>query len=160
MEAGREPLDVLVVGWYPGADDPIAGRFIADQAAALAATGRVRPLVASFEPFLLNGDRALPARTAGARPGAVEAAAHAGLVPAPAGAFGHTGIPVARLGTPAGTTPQAGRNNEAVHRERTLLASLKGISRPVELVHGNVGYPEGAAAGPRAGSRRFEDEGP
>ena len=85
MDAGREPLDVLFVGWDPGADDPITGRFIAER---------------------------------------------------------------------------AGRNNEAVHRERTLLASLKGISRPVELVHGNVGYPEGAAAGPRAGSRRFEDEGP
>ena len=38
-----EPLDVLVVGWYPSAEDPIAGRFVADQAAALAATGRVRP---------------------------------------------------------------------------------------------------------------------
>ncbi len=51
----------------PGADDPIAGRFLADQAAALAATGRVRPLGASFEPFWLNGDRALRARAAGAR---------------------------------------------------------------------------------------------
>lgn len=146
MVAGSGPRDVLVVGWYPGADDPIAGRFIADQAAALAATGRVRPLVASFEPFWLHGDRAIRSRAADAWPAAVEAAAHAGLVPSSSGAFGPDGIPVARLGTPTGTTPRAGRDNEAVHRERTLVAALAGMRRPVALVHGHVGYPDGAAA--------------
>ncbi len=146
MVAGRGPRDVLIVGWYPGADDPIAGRFIADQAAALAETGRVRPLVASFEPFWLHGDRALRERAAGAWPAAIRDAAVTGLVPTPSSAFGPGGIPVARLGAPVGRAPGAAADHEAVHRERTLLAALPGIGRPVELVHGHVGYPEGAAA--------------
>ena len=144
--ASGGPRDVLVVGWYPGADDPIAGRFIADQAAALLATGRVRPLVASFEPFWLHGDRALRGAAASAWPGAVRAAAGAGMVPAPVGAFGPPGVPVARIGTPAGRAPGIGADNEAQHRERALLAALEGMDRQYDLVHAHVGYPEGAAA--------------
>jgi glycosyltransferase involved in cell wall biosynthesis len=146
VDAGRSTHDVLVVGWYPGADDPIAGRFIADQAQALAASGRVRPWVASFEPFWLHGDRRTRARAAGAWPAAVEAAARAGLVLSPSGAFGPDGIPVARLGSPSGMAPGAGRDNEVVHRARTLEAALRGAGRRIDLIHGHVGYPEGVAA--------------
>jgi glycosyltransferase involved in cell wall biosynthesis len=140
------PHDVLVVGWYPRADDPIAGRFIADQAAALAATGRVRPWVTSFDPFWLHGDRGMRARAADAWPTAVRDAARDAMVPTPSGAFGPAGIPVARLGTPGGTAPGAGHDNEVIHRTRSLIAALDEMRRPVDLVHGHVGYPEGAAA--------------
>lgn len=146
MAGSGGPLDVLVVGWYPGADDPIAGRFIADQAEALAGTGRVRPLVASFEPFWLHGDRRTRSEAARDWPEVVEAAGASGLIPMPCGAYGPTGVPVARLGVPAGTTPWAGHDNEVVHRSRTLAGALRGMRRPVDLVHGHVGYPDGAAA--------------
>ena len=68
--------DLLVVGWYPAADDPITGRFVADQAAALTATGRVAPTVVSFEPLASAGDVPLrhPSRRglAGGRPAVAE----------------------------------------------------------------------------------------
>lgn len=138
--------DVLVIGWYPGADDPIAGRFIADQAAALAASGRVRPLVVSWEPFVLHGHRFMRADTARTWTAAVAAAARDGLIPTPSGAAAPAGIPVARLGTPEGRTPTVGRDSKAAHREQTLRAALLGMARPVDLIHAHVGYPDGAAA--------------
>ena len=57
-ENGRQPLPVIVVAsWYPGVDDPARGRFVADQADALAASGRVSPLVVSFDTALIDGDQ-------------------------------------------------------------------------------------------------------
>ena len=141
-----EPLDVLVVGWYPSADDPIAGRFVADQAAALAATGRVRPWAASFEPFWLHGDLSLRTRAADAWPAAVRMAAAEGRAIFPKGAFGPSGVPVVHLGAAAGRSAGAGRDNEAIHRERALQALVDGAGRHVDLIHAHVGYPEGAAA--------------
>ena len=141
-----EPLDVLVVGWYPSAEDPIAGRFVADQAAALAATGRVRPWAASFEPFWLHGDLSLRTRAADAWPAAVRMAAAEGRAIFPEGAFGPSGVPVVHLGAAAGRSAGAGRDNEAIHRERALQALVDGAGRHVDLIHAHVGYPEGAAA--------------
>ena len=146
MSAGGDPLDVLVVGWFPGADDPVAGRFVADQAAALLATGRVRPSVVSFEPFPLHGDLELRERAAAAWSDVVRSAA-ADLVFAPRGATGPTGVPVARLGTPLGGTRGAGRTHAAIHRASVLRAFLDGRpDRLPALIHAHVGYPEGAAA--------------
>ena len=141
-----EPLDVLVVGWYPSAEDPIAGRFVADQAAALAATGRVRPWAASFEPFWLHGDLSLRTRAADAWPAAVRMAAAEGRAIFPEGAFGPSRVPVVHLGAAAGRSAGAGRDNEAIHRERALQALVDGAGRHVDLIHAHVGYPEGAAA--------------
>ncbi|MDP9119414.1 MAG: hypothetical protein M3M93_03935, partial [Actinomycetota bacterium] len=57
-ENGRQPLPVIVVAsWYPGVDDPARGRFVADQVDALAASGRVSPLVVSFDTALIDGDQ-------------------------------------------------------------------------------------------------------
>ena len=153
MSAAEDPLEILVVGWYPAADDPVAGRFVADQAAALLATGRVRPSVVSFEPFPLHGDLELRTR-------AVEAWTEVVLdVPgdlafAPRGATGPAGVSVARLGTPLGGTKVAARTNAAIHRTATLRAFLGGRpeSRPA-LIHAHVGYPEGAAAATVAAER-------
>ena len=108
------PLDVLIVGWFPGADDPIAGRFIADQAAALLATGRVRPSVVSFEPFPLHGDLPLREETAASWASIVEAAARDGRAFAAHGTHCPTDTPIVRLGAARGGTRGAARTNAAI----------------------------------------------
>lgn len=147
------PFDVLIVGWFPSRGDPGAGRFIADQAAALGATGRVRPWVATFEAIPLFGDERLRA--------AAEAVTERHLVEAiegdpspfvPGGAAGPPGVPVARLGFPAGETRQTGAEHGLRHREVVLDALARRPDRPNwRLVHGHVGYPEGATAARIAG---------
>lgn len=143
----RGALDVLVVGWYPAADDPISGRFVADQAAALLATGRVRPSVVSFEPVPLQGDLELREQAATEWVEVVRAGAATGLAVAPRGATGPAGVPVARLGAPTGGTREAARTHAAIHRAATLRAFLDGRpDGPPALVHAHVGYPQGTAA--------------
>lgn len=149
-------LDVLVVGWFPGADDQIAGRFVADQAAALLVTGRVRPSVVSFEPFPLHGDLGLREAAAVAWATVIREAAADGRAFAERGAHGPIGVPVARIGTAVGGTRGAGRTNQAIHRATALGQFLDGsraIGRHWSLVHAHVGYPEGAAVGAVASRR-------
>ncbi len=149
------PHKLLVVGWFPGADDPIAGRFVADQVTALAATGRVAPSVVSFESLWSSGDRALRTRAAETWPRIVAAAASGPFV-APQAATGPPGIPVLRLGVPGGTTATAGHDHQAVHRARALGALLDGRREaPWPLIHAHVGYPEGAAVADVAGPRHI-----
>jgi glycogen(starch) synthase len=141
------PLGVLVVGWFPRADDQIAGRFIADQVAALEATGRVRPTVVSADPIALHGDLPLRTRAADVWARAVRDAAADGSATLPSGAFGPDTIPVARIGVPVGRTARVGRINEHDHRAASIAAFLAGHPDPPwSLVHAHVGYPEGAAA--------------
>ncbi len=150
------PTDLLVVGWYPAVDDPITGRFVADQAAALAATGRVTPTVISFEPLGSAGDLALRTRAADAWAAAVAVAGAGGRAIAPAGATGPPGIPVLRLGVTGGTVAGAGHDsgNQAVHRARALAAFLDARpGTPWPLIHVHVGYPEGAAVAVVAAQR-------
>ena len=144
VSAAAGPLDVLIVGWYPAADDPIAGRFVADQAAALAASGRVRPAVVSFEPFPLAGDVPLRQASVESWSEVVRAAAREGRAFAAQGANGPASVPVARLGVPQGGAPGAGRTNQAIHRATALQALLEGAGRSWPLLHAHVGYPEGA----------------
>ncbi len=142
------PLDVLVVGWFPGLGDPGAGRFIADQVAALLATGRVQPWVATFESIPLFGDDRL--RTAAENAATAHLTATIWRGPNPfveRGGSGPEGVPVARLGFPAGPTRQTGSEHGLRHREAVLTALAERRDRPPwVLVHGHVGYPEGAAA--------------
>lgn len=154
--APTAPTDLLVVGWYPAADDPITGRFVADQAAALAATGRVTPTVVSFEPLGSAGDLALRTRAADAWAAAVAVGGAGGRAIAPAGATGPSGIPVLRLGVTGGTIAGAGHDsgNQAVHRARALGAFLGAWAGPPwRLIHVHVGYPEGAAVARVAAQR-------
>ena len=146
MAARSAPLDVLVVGWFPRADDPIAGRFIADQVAALRATGRIRPTVVSADPVALHGDLPLRTRSAEGWSRVVRDAAASGSATLPSGAFGPDGVPIARLGVPVGRTAAVGRVNEHDHRAAALDAFLSGSAGNWSLVHAHVGYPEGAAA--------------
>ncbi len=142
------PLDVLVVGWFPSAGDPGAGRFIADQVAALRATGRIRPWIATFEAIPLFGDERLRSAAERVSERHLVAAIERGESPfVPRGVAGPDGIPVARLGFPAGETKRTGAEHGLLHREAVLAALVRRLDRPGwRLVHGHVGYPEGAAA--------------
>lgn len=146
--------DVLIVGWFPASDDPGTGRFIADQAGALNATGRARATVVSFEPLASAGDVRLRSAAAEAWPAAVTAALETGRALAPTGANGPPAVPVLRLGVTGGTTETATWTNQAEHRARALAAYLDASERPpVSLVHCHVGYPEGAAVAATATPR-------
>ena len=154
MSGAPEPTDVLIAGWFPATDDPIAGRFVADQAAALLATGRVRPAVVSFEPFPLQGDLGLRQAAVDAWAHIVSDAARDGSAFAPQGAHGPDGVPIARLGVPHGGAHGAGRTNQAVHRAAVLDALLDGLEGPSwPLLHAHVGYPEGAGVAAVARAR-------
>jgi glycogen(starch) synthase len=143
------PLDVLVVAsWFPAIDDSTRGRFIADQARALLATGLVRPSVISFEPLGVRGG--LPDRRRQV------AAIEANLGPVlrtdpglfnPGGSDTPPGVPVARLpiagsGWGPGGTAHGSRNRDHALRSIAGRADLPAWS----IVHAHTGYPDGAGA--------------
>jgi glycosyltransferase involved in cell wall biosynthesis len=151
MTRPRSPLDALVIGWFPAVDDASAGRFIADQVAALAAGGRVRPRVVAWENLPLFGDVEMRTAQADAATHLLEGGlAHGGEPWVTPGAFGPPGIPVARIATLAGETATTGSDHQATHRWASLRALLDRddtlAGGPPDLVHGHVGYPEGLAA--------------
>lgn len=145
------PLVLVVAGWYPAADARTAGRFVADQVAALAATGRIRPVVLAFDPLPVWGSRGLRTAQREAVAASVEhLAGHGwpGLLSPLAGTTGASG-PVARLPVPA---PDAATPTSRIVEERAaaLIAAAEAIVAtmgPVALVHAHRCLPEGAAAG-------------
>ncbi len=149
----RHPIDVVIVAsWFPAYDDEAAGRFVADQAEALAATGAARPLVVSFDGIRLSGG-ATERTSQGAAALEASVASVRALDPlfvAPAWGVGAT-IPVARLSVPDGLTKAAGVEHQAVHREAVLRAlgerlRAAGASAGGGVVHAHTVYPDGAAA--------------
>jgi len=145
------PLDVLVVAsWFPTYDDPATGRFVADQVEAVAATGRARPTVVTFDQALLTGGASARGRQGEA---VMAAAAVAARTAQPLGlrpAWGtDPAIAVVRLTVPDGLTLGAGPAHGAVHRARILdvLADRLVAAGPARgIVHAHTGYPDGAAA--------------
>lgn len=145
-------LDVLIVAsWFPSVDDPAAGRFVADQAEALAAANVVRPLAVTFDVARLSGG----ATSRGRQAETVLAAAARGMTQArplfatPAFSVA-PGVPVARLSIPEGLTRSAGPTHAAVHRATALswlapTESAAGSFQP-GVVHAHTGFPDGAAA--------------
>lgn len=136
---------LIVASWYPGADDPARGRFVADQAEALAATGRVRPLVLSFDPA--NTENEYLAAHAGIVRRHVEAALRAGGRPLQRRAAGfETGIPVGRLAItePVGRGAPSGLDGDLRREALDLLADR--FSGRRGIVHAHTGYPDGFAA--------------
>lgn len=146
-------LDVLVVSsWFPAYDDPAAGRFVADQVEALAATGKVSLRVITFEPARLTGGSASRQRQSDAILAASLAAIGSAepLFMAPAWGIDRR-LPVGRLSIPDGTTSTAGAEHAAIHRERALLAladrlTAAGAPPSSGIVHAHTVYPDGAAA--------------
>lgn len=150
--APRRPLRVLVVAsWYPAVDDVAAGRFVADQVAALQATGEVTVEVASFDIIPLVGGATARAEQVGAVHGAIATA----IATEPelfvrVGDGGGRSSLVARLGVAVGTTPALGTTAAATHRAAALAALADRLlvdpaSLP-DVVHAHPGYPDGAAA--------------
>jgi len=146
-EGPHPPTDVLIVGWYPAADAITSGRFIADQAAALAATGRVRPSVVAFENATIRGPGWLRERQAEAVGSNVATGLRVFPAFAEEGAAGSPSIPVARLAVANGRTPRTGPEHRYIHETTAIKALLEATAgRRWNIVHGHVGYPEGAAA--------------
>ncbi|HEU0235683.1 MAG TPA: glycosyltransferase [Candidatus Limnocylindrales bacterium] len=144
------PITLLVVaGWYPSVLDQVAGRFVADQVEALAATGIVRPSVASFDPADLVGSGRLRADTAAA----IRRLAGDSIRGAEEVFAAGSGIPVARLPIAGGRDPSAGPAHAAAARRAALEALadrwLSGreavVPRP-DIVHAHTVYPDGVAA--------------
>ncbi|HET9457976.1 MAG TPA: glycosyltransferase, partial [Candidatus Limnocylindrales bacterium] len=152
-EAARPRIDVLVVAsWFPAYDDAAAGRFVADQAEAVAATGAARVSVVSFDAARLSGGAAARARQAKAvlRAGVAGVGAAEPLFVAPAWGVEPT-LPVARLTISDGQTAATGSAHGSVHRAalldalgRQLLAT--GAAGSHGVVHAHTVYPDGAAA--------------
>jgi glycogen(starch) synthase len=154
IDVAEEPrlIDVIVVAsWFPAYDDPGAGRFVADQTEAVAATGAVRPVVISFDGARLSGgarSRGRQADTVVATAiGAVRRASPLFVVPA----WGvDATLPVARLSVADGQTRTAGAEHAVVQREGVLRAvaeRLIGGELPARgVVHAHTVYPDGAAA--------------
>jgi glycosyltransferase involved in cell wall biosynthesis len=147
-----------VASWFPSLVDPTSGRFIADQAAALHASGRVRPTIVSFDPAAMSGSGRLRTRLATVVvDDACTAVREADDVFSPAGhAARLLDVPVARLPIPEGRTG-ADPVLHALHHRKVVLEALADRwairskvgsnlpPRPV-LVHAHTGYPDGAAA--------------
>ncbi|MBA2720603.1 MAG: glycosyltransferase [Chloroflexi bacterium] len=169
-EPGSRPTVFVVATWFPSVDDPGAGRFVADQAEALAAAGRFRPAAISFDPVRLTG----LARSRAAQAGAILDASRSTIreVDQPFARQGWSvtpGIPVARLSIPDGSSALSGAAHGAVHRSAILTTlgerlMADGASWPrtearrgrtsvaefdpdaAGIVHAHTGYPDGASA--------------
>lgn len=146
-----EPIDVLIVAsWFPAYDDPAKGRFVADQAEALAMTGLARTLVVSFDPALLSGGaRARRQQETAVTAVAGRAAADASTFAPAAGVRG--GVRVARPTIAEGRTTSTGPTHAARHRADALAAFAEaraddGTTGPTGVIHAHVAYPDGAAA--------------
>ena len=146
----QRPIRALTVAsWFPAVDDSTKGRFVADQVDALRATGRVDPIVLSFEPAHLTGAFDERRHQAAAVQSAAARAMASGEPPfASAGWTGPAGVPVARLPIPSGNRAFALPAHHAQARATMLVALADRLGdRSQTVVHAHTGYPDGAAAG-------------
>ncbi len=123
-----EPPEVLVVAsWYPGVEDLAAGRFVADQVVALAATKQVVPLVVSFDRLpLIGGETARGRQVEPVHSAIAEAVASEQPLFHPT-AFGvDAPVPIARLAIADGTTSAIGTTSAELHRVSALEPSPTG----------------------------------
>ena len=140
---------ILVATWFPAADDPARGRFVADQAAALADTGHARPLVVSFDP--MAADAGLSARPHDRRAvlRLAQAAWVSGENPFNTRGYGsQVDVAVARLPVPDGEALEPGADGdlrrEALDRFATTF--LPQLRLDAGVVHAHTAYPDGYAA--------------
>ena len=141
-----QPMPVLVVAsWFPSVDESTRGRFVADQAMALSAGGRVLPQVVSFDTIMLSGEG--PDRQAQAD--AVErlvadAIARDDRVFSARGMHGPERVEVARV--PVSTAPPGLETDDPSRRRQRALRSLAGRITPPIVIHAHTGFPDGAAS--------------
>lgn len=147
---------VVVARWYPTHDEPGRGAFVAHQVEALERTGRVRPVVLSFEDVLVAGtpEEQHAAATA------VAAWDEGGrrLIPpsdalAERGVNGPSGVAVVRARVPRlGATVRAAGDDGPAHADaaRRVVESWPMVEqaagrRRAGVVHVHSGHPEGGA---------------
>lgn len=145
-----QPIPVIIVAsWYPGVQDPAAGRFVADQAEALAATGRVAPFIASFEDVRLDGDRLLRGEDLApfVRHRRTALDQHPAVINHSAWGV-REGIGTARVPSLVGIGRATPGGTDGEHRRQALteLASRMDLSGPLGVVHAHTAYPDGYAA--------------
>ena len=126
------------------------GRFVADQVAAIAATGRARPRVVIAAPVSPGGrgpderDR----RTADLRAWFASGIRDHPALFASRGWASPAGIPVARLGVVEANRPRDGRLGTLESRRAALRPLAERLAqRPPALVHAHGLFPDGIAAG-------------
>jgi glycogen synthase len=146
-----DAIRVLVVAsWYPTVGDPAFGAFVADQVDALAATGRVRPVVVSFELARISGSKPSKRRQVTAVNSAVERSIRDAEILFAASPFGRSpDVPIARLTIADGVERDSGWAHAAVHRDGALRALAERARRDgieAAIVHGHTVYPDGAVA--------------
>lgn len=141
---------VIVASWYPGVDDPARGRFVADQAEALAATGRARPMVFSFDTALVDGGRVRAIAEAGLVSGHVAAGLRRGMSPLSLRGWGlEPTVPVARPSLLEGVGRAMPPGTDGDLRREALIALAAALdmrSWPRGVVHAHTAYPDGYAA--------------
>ena len=140
---------ILVASWYPAVDDPARGRFVADQAAALAGTGKARPMVVSFDPMAAEPWLSARARDRDAVARVAETAWVNGATPFSRRGYGSAvDVPVARLPVPDGEALEPGADGDlrrdAVERLATTV--LPRFQLGAGVVHAHTAYPDGYAA--------------
>ena len=145
-------MHVLVASrWYPAFDNPGRGIFVADQVAALAASG-IGVRVASWETAFFRGTYAarhgrLPEQET---PGAWLEAAGGGHAAWEPNAWGARGVPVTRLPAVTPVLPNAPVDLLAVagRQAETLLAFGTDLDARwrIDVVHAHTGVPDGLAA--------------
>ena len=148
---GRQPLPVIVVAsWYPGVDDPARGRFVADQANALAATGRISPLVLSFDTALIDGDQLRRL----SEMGVVQRHAAGGIAERDdainrLGWGLEPGVAIGRVSLLEGVGRSTPSGSDGDLRRDALLSLAEVIDLDGSgpgVVHAHTGYPDGYAA--------------
>jgi glycosyltransferase involved in cell wall biosynthesis len=155
--SSARPLRVLAVArWFPSHDDPGHGSFVADQAAALSATGVVEARAASFEPVTVRGTPAEQEEQRRAAVGAFgDVVSSRPDVLSPRGAAAPPGIPVARLPVISGADIARERARQADDHAAVLGPFARGPGgwngRP-DVIHAHTAYPDGAAAAQVAGA--------
>ncbi len=136
---------VVVASWFPAVDETSRGRFVADQVQALAAGGRVRPAVISFDSIGLTGSPEARFDEAAAIASLTSAAIRRdGRLFSRSAASGPAGLPVARVAI-AGSGSGIPSTYPVTQRER-VLETLDDAVRGAEIVHAHTGFPDGAAS--------------
>ena len=149
-ENGRQPLPVIVVAsWYPGVDDPARGRFVADQADALAASGRVSPLVVSFDTALVDGEQLARISDLGVVQRHVARGVAEGHDPINRSGWGlEPDVAVARVSLLEGVGRSTPSGSDGDLRRDALLSLGEKVAREkpgTGVVHAHTGYPDGYA---------------
>jgi glycogen(starch) synthase len=143
------PLPVLIVAsWYPGVDDPARGRFVADQAEALLATGLAEPTILSFDPVMVDGGRLRRPNELETVEGNIAQAVREGDIVTSAAWGVPTPMPTVRVPTLLGLGRATPSGSDGDLRRAALLRLVErmNVEGRAGVIHAHTAYPDGYAA--------------